>query len=351
MQVWGEHDNNFKALNSQLLRECAEFDWTSPEAAHTLVGAAAADSADDSLLDLDDVMAASAASSGKTLKQLAADSAHAAESAYGDQSDTPMPDAQRAPVSSSTSQALLGSNIEDISGLNHRHDSTEMLEAAARSLGADPAQALQEAAQEASATQALNAQPQLHAPATPHSGASSAEASQSAHADPAALSCLQPSDNDRADHGSQLQDVKLSATDDPVSAQAGGLHTQGPHIQGRNEARRPEQASRAQPSDQQQQPHQLDSAHAAAHPTHAAADQPPLQASPPTPQAAPAQPSETREAQGDLGLEAARAGDESSLRYQRAQQAAQALVQSAGAEEGKVALQTLATMLQVGWTL
>ena len=27
--VWGEHDNRFKELNSQLLREAAEMDWTS----------------------------------------------------------------------------------------------------------------------------------------------------------------------------------------------------------------------------------------------------------------------------------------------------------------------------------
>lgn len=27
--VWGDHDARFKALNSQLLKECAELDWTS----------------------------------------------------------------------------------------------------------------------------------------------------------------------------------------------------------------------------------------------------------------------------------------------------------------------------------
>ena len=27
--VWGEHDNNFKELNSQLLRECDAADWVS----------------------------------------------------------------------------------------------------------------------------------------------------------------------------------------------------------------------------------------------------------------------------------------------------------------------------------
>lgn len=26
--VWGDHDNNFKQLNSQLLREAAQLDWT-----------------------------------------------------------------------------------------------------------------------------------------------------------------------------------------------------------------------------------------------------------------------------------------------------------------------------------
>jgi hypothetical protein len=27
--VWSEHDNNFKALNSQLLKECDAADWVS----------------------------------------------------------------------------------------------------------------------------------------------------------------------------------------------------------------------------------------------------------------------------------------------------------------------------------
>ena len=32
MQVFGEHDNDFKQLNSQLLKECAALDWTSGQA-------------------------------------------------------------------------------------------------------------------------------------------------------------------------------------------------------------------------------------------------------------------------------------------------------------------------------
>ncbi len=33
--VWGEHDNNFKQLNSQLLKSCTQLDWTAqPGAPH-----------------------------------------------------------------------------------------------------------------------------------------------------------------------------------------------------------------------------------------------------------------------------------------------------------------------------
>ncbi|EIE18609.1 hypothetical protein COCSUDRAFT_60270 [Coccomyxa subellipsoidea C-169] len=63
--VWGEHDHNFKELNSQLLREAKSFDWTS---ARTLFGeSAAAFTNDGSFVDPSDIMAVTAQRSGQKL--------------------------------------------------------------------------------------------------------------------------------------------------------------------------------------------------------------------------------------------------------------------------------------------
>ena len=74
--VWGEHDNRFKELNSQLLRECSQLDWTG-HAGHAVSGShdpAFANPAEPTWVDEDDIMAVTAQSSGRTLRELAAGS-------------------------------------------------------------------------------------------------------------------------------------------------------------------------------------------------------------------------------------------------------------------------------------
>lgn len=65
--VWGEHDDRFKQLNSQLLKECGQLDWTS-HAGHTVQ--AFEDPLAATWVDEDDVMAVTAQTSGQTLRQL-----------------------------------------------------------------------------------------------------------------------------------------------------------------------------------------------------------------------------------------------------------------------------------------
>ena len=65
--VWGEHDNRFKQLNSQLLKECGQLDWTG-RAGHALQ--AFEDPSTATWIDEDDVMAVTAQASGQTLRQL-----------------------------------------------------------------------------------------------------------------------------------------------------------------------------------------------------------------------------------------------------------------------------------------
>lgn len=71
--VWGEHDNRFKQLNSQLLKECGQLDWTGHAglAVSGLQEAAFANPAEPTWVDEDDVMAVTAQSSGQSLRQLA----------------------------------------------------------------------------------------------------------------------------------------------------------------------------------------------------------------------------------------------------------------------------------------
>lgn len=74
--VWGEHDNRFKELNSQLLRECSQLDWTG-HAGHAVSGShdpAFANPAEPTWVDEDDIMAVTAQSSGRTLRELGAGS-------------------------------------------------------------------------------------------------------------------------------------------------------------------------------------------------------------------------------------------------------------------------------------
>eukprot|EP00877_Chromochloris_zofingiensis_P011568 jgi/Chrzof1/6665/Cz19g04250.t1 len=76
--VWGDHDNNFKELNSQLLREVAQHDAAANTGGHLLAESAAFDDVDADMADLDadvsdpdDVMHVTAKHSGQTLRQLA----------------------------------------------------------------------------------------------------------------------------------------------------------------------------------------------------------------------------------------------------------------------------------------
>ena len=77
---WDDHDNNFKAYNSQLLKECAKLDWASSGAGHVLHASGAFD--EESEVDAAEtqpsgpgaqpnVLSATMADSGKTLRQLA----------------------------------------------------------------------------------------------------------------------------------------------------------------------------------------------------------------------------------------------------------------------------------------
>jgi WLM domain len=68
--VWGEHDNNFKALNSQLLKEVEALDWTRGAYAQDMSTPGGEHTAVDAWVDPDDVMAVTAQSSGKTLRAL-----------------------------------------------------------------------------------------------------------------------------------------------------------------------------------------------------------------------------------------------------------------------------------------
>lgn len=70
-QVWGEHDDNFKELNSQLRRECNAFDWRGA-AARSVAGPAFEGSVHYDLPpERQTAMQQTAASSGQTLRQLA----------------------------------------------------------------------------------------------------------------------------------------------------------------------------------------------------------------------------------------------------------------------------------------
>ena len=67
--VWSAHDDNFKTFCSQLTRECATFDWkqSGRSTARTLSGADPRSSDDEESWSEDEAMAATRASSGRTL--------------------------------------------------------------------------------------------------------------------------------------------------------------------------------------------------------------------------------------------------------------------------------------------
>ena len=174
--VWGEHDNRFKELNSQLLKECSQLDWTG-HAGHATSGMtdpAFENSAEPMWVDEDDVMAVTAQSSGQTLRQLAGSSqngtarvlsdprreaAMAASARLASAASSPSssrsasPEATRsviqpaqpipqegAAAASSSSEDVNGAEVAinpdaDIASLGHRDPSTEQAEEAMRALG------------------------------------------------------------------------------------------------------------------------------------------------------------------------------------------------------------------------
>lgn len=169
--VWSEHDNRFKELNSQLLKECSQLDWTG-HAGHVSGSASPAfeNPAEPMWVDEDDVMAVTAQSSGQTLRQLAgygparvspdprraaamAASARVAASAANSPSSSrsASPEASRAsgPLSSQEADAnsmAAATAVEaqsevainpdaDITSMGHRDPSTEQAEDAMRALG------------------------------------------------------------------------------------------------------------------------------------------------------------------------------------------------------------------------
>ena len=170
--VWSEHDNRFKDLNSQLLKECSQMDWTS-HAGHAVSGTtepAFDNPAEPMWVDEDDVMAVTAQSSGQTLRQLAGASQHgtarvssnprraaalaasarlASAANSPSSSRSPSPGAsgaggdvspQAADSESSSAGAATGAEVAinpdaDIASMGHRDPSTEQAEDAMRALG------------------------------------------------------------------------------------------------------------------------------------------------------------------------------------------------------------------------
>ena len=172
--VWGEHDNRFKELNSQLLKECSQMDWTS-HAGHAVSGTtdpAFENPAEPMWVDEDDVMAVTAQSSGQTLRQLAGSGQHnlarvssdprqaaalAASARLVSAANSPnssraaSPEALRAGRNESRLEADSGSRSAaaaaaagaevainpnaDIASMGHRDPSTEQAEDAMRALG------------------------------------------------------------------------------------------------------------------------------------------------------------------------------------------------------------------------
>ncbi len=178
--VWGEHDNRFKELNSQLLKECSQLDWTG-HAGHAVSGShdpAFENPAEAVWVDEDDIMAVTAQSSGQTLRSLAGGSqqpgvsagvianprraaAMAASARFASASTSPnssrsaSPDISRdtkaspsraeipashEPPADSSSHAASGAEVAinpsaDIASMGHHDPSTEQAEEAMRVLG------------------------------------------------------------------------------------------------------------------------------------------------------------------------------------------------------------------------
>ncbi|CAL8466109.1 g5645 [Coccomyxa elongata] len=129
--VWGEHDANFKELNSQLLREARAHDV--PGAARSLAGGtiAASFSSDSTFVDPSDVMAVTFQQSGKRLGGHSMDASMDARTAAA--LSALRRTGQAGGPSGTQSTAL--ANAEGIDGLGHHDDRTEKLEQEMRALG------------------------------------------------------------------------------------------------------------------------------------------------------------------------------------------------------------------------
>ena len=171
--VWGEHDNRFRELNSQLLKECSHLDWTG-HAGHAVSGShdpAFENPAAPMWVDEDDVMAVTAQSSGRTLRELGAGShtpaggvlanprraaamaasarlASASTSPSSSRSASPELSKNASPSKAGTaareapcsSGAAAGAEVAinpnaDIASMGHHDPSTEQAEEAMRALG------------------------------------------------------------------------------------------------------------------------------------------------------------------------------------------------------------------------
>ena len=337
--MWGEHDDRFKALNSQLLKECSQLDWTTADNAHTFAPAVAADSADD-WEDGDDAMAASAASSGKTLRQLAAESApyQSGRLAAAESASQPADDRSVAEVTT---------DVDSIAGINHRHASTELAEAAARSLGADLGEAAQQCDDESAGNEkslTLAAEQPFLEGVTHQQKSGAMDSSSSRQKDESALTSSLSMRLDQSHQASTtaapyqeetgMADAHNNGSryhaDAPIShdvemAMEGGTQSQAAAEQDTMQRRLfPAGSSTCSPIIH----HGLHSQHGNAQlATESEADD-----SAPRQDAAP----------GVIG------GDESAVRFQQAQQAVGLLLAAAGPQHGPIALHTLATIIQVG---
>ena len=235
--VWGEHDNRFKELNSQLLKECSQMDWTG-HAGHAVSGTtdpAFENPAEPMWVDEDDVMAVTAQSSGQTLRQLAgagqdgiarvssdprraaamAASARLASAATSPSTSRSVsPEASRtggnvspqeADLVSGSAAAAAATGAEvaidpdaDIASMGHRDPSTEQAEDAMRALGSMDYEQ-QAAALQSHHSAAGNLAPELSTQQTPSDAPSQLPHQQSGDMTQTAASSHQPKESSPSD--------------------------------------------------------------------------------------------------------------------------------------------------------
>ena len=401
--VWSEHDNRFKTLNSQLLKECAALDWTG-HAGHAVSGMtdrAFQNPAEPMWVDEDDVMAVTAQSSGRTLRQLAGPTEHEfarvgsdprraaamaasarlasagpspsssrstspAASRAGSPMTTPMASEQAppGPDSSPASSAAVGTEVAidpeaDIAGMGHQDPSTQQAEEAMRVLGsmdfADQAANLSELPEAHGQTAQHSTAQQGHAwpnqLSTAEYGSVADEGAVSSHQHQASQSLVEPLSADVLSYHHHHSTAQLAGP----TAQQQPAHSvvQTPHQQldqdmqqGLSNTEAHQQAQHAQHGPVM---HSAD-----AHESMTDADLPPPMSSIPQSRleqqesslgqtaAAPAAASQQDEYPMDVDPE-----DPAVQRYKQAEAAIAQLRSQAGATGQQTALETLAKILQV----